>query len=116
MQKTGSIVLWRTLLLLCDAVVLALLLALPLLWIFAPLRLQLGARHVTLTWHIWWYLLPVLLLAVRRMLQKAAVGRSAEVSALYEQGWFLKVAFPESVIRHTNEGRGYAQQIGLYPD
>ena len=93
MQKTGSIVLWRTLLLLCDAVVLALLLALPLLWIFAPLRLQLGARHVTLTWHIWWYLLPVLLLAVRRMLQKAAVGRSAEVSALYEQGWFLKVAF-----------------------
>jgi len=93
MQKTRSIVLLRTLLLVCDALALALLLTLPLLWIFAPVQVALGARHGSLNWHIWWYLLPVLLLAARRALQKWAAGRAVQASAFYEQGWFLKVAF-----------------------
>jgi lysophospholipase L1-like esterase len=93
MQKAGYNSLLRVAMALCDSAILVLLCLLPLLWIFAPLKVALGARHVTLVWHIWWYLLPALLFAARQGLKKWAAGRDLHPAALCEQGWFPPLAF-----------------------
>lgn len=75
-----------------DSSCLALLVGLPSLWLFTPVKLSLGTHHFTLSWHIWWYALPALLLTARFYLRKRTLRGAACPAALWERTWFRQLA------------------------
>ena len=78
---------------LCDLGSLALLMMLPVLWLFAPVVVSIGTLRITLAWHVWWYALPAALLATRWLVCRRAIACGVRCQALWERVWFRKVVF-----------------------
>lgn len=76
----------------CDLCSLALLMLLPVLWLFAPLIVPIGTVRITLAWHVWWYALPAALWAARWLLRRKAIAGGVRGHALWERDWFRNVA------------------------
>lgn len=78
---------------LLDFLFLAILLALPVIWLGAPVSLPLGSIPYKLTWHPWYCLVPLLLLPVRYLAKDQVMRRQPAGGALWEKSWFRNVVF-----------------------
>jgi len=92
MRKSGPEQLLGLVLSLLDVLFLAALLGLPVLWIGTPFNVHFGPRLFTIVWHFWYCAAPMLLLAMRSVVQYKATRLQIAGAAFWEQSWFRHIA------------------------